>query len=106
MKGDSIVESMTREQILADLQRSFEGYLNEYGADSIGTYEEPGQGGRYYFGCTVKKDDRTFHIHTPFAQQEDGSFTALGNGWTAETDDPKLQDKRGYGDLESALKEI
>ncbi|SEM93507.1 hypothetical protein SAMN05192533_10752 [Mesobacillus persicus] len=96
----------SREEILNDLQRSFETYMNQFNLDDIGIYEEQGQGNTYYIGYTVKKDGRTYHIHTPYHQNEHGGFTSGKKEWTVEPDDPNKEDLSGYDDLESVLRDI
>lgn len=59
----------SREEILNDLQRSFQTYMNQFNLDDIGIFEEQGQGNTYYIGYTVKKDGKTYHIHTPYHQK-------------------------------------
>ena len=43
-----LVNYLSREQIMNELQQSFELYLNKYGIENIGIFEEEGQDDRYY----------------------------------------------------------
>ena len=38
-----------------ELQQSFQPYLNKYGIEAIGIFEEEGQDDRYYLGYTTQR---------------------------------------------------
>lgn len=101
-----MMEHLSREEILNDLQRSFESYINQYDIDDIGIFEEQGENNHYYFGYTVKKGDKTFHIHSPYSQKGNDRFTPEKSSWTIETDNPKDKDVRGYSDLDSVFQNL
>lgn len=105
-KEDLRVEFLSREEILNDLQQLLPTYLDKYNLDDIGIYEEQGQGDVYYIGYTVKKDGKTYHIHTPYHQNEHGELTSHQQSWTAEPDEPNKEDLKGYHDLDSVFRDI
>lgn len=100
------MEYLAREQIIDELQQSFQPYLNQFDLDDIGVFEEAGQGNHYYIGYTAKKDGKTYHIHTPFIKNNKGELAPLNNDWTIETDEPEKNDHHGYTTVESAFREI
>lgn len=100
------MEFLPREQIINELQEPLQSYIEKYGIDDIGIFEEEGQGGHYYFGYTAKKGEKTYHIHAPFRKNDNGELTPIKNEWVIETDDPGVKDRRGFNDLESAFREI
>lgn len=100
------MEYLSRDQIIYDLQQRFETYIEEFGIDDIGIFEEEGQDERYYIGYTVKKNGKTYHIHTPYSKNNYGSLAPIDHEWTVESDDPTGDDRRGYPDLESVMNEI
>jgi hypothetical protein len=100
------VEFLSREEILNDLQQSMSTFINQYNLDDIGLYEEQGQGDVYYMGYTVKKNGKTYHIHTPYHKNEHGQLTSQQKSWTAEPDEPNKEDLKGYTDLESVFQDI
>ncbi|QED48060.1 DUF5634 family protein [Cytobacillus dafuensis] len=100
------MEFLTREQIINDLQKPFQSYLDRFGIEDIGIFEEEGQGDIYYMGYTVKKDGKTYHIHCPFKKNNNGGLTPMKNEWTVETDEPQKEDLEGYHDIESVFREI
>lgn len=99
------MEYLSREEIIQDLQQPFQNYIEEYSIDDIGIFEEQGQDDIYYMGYTVKKDGKTYHIHSTFRKAQEG-LTPINNLWTVEPDDPQGIDVIGYRDIESALREI
>lgn len=103
-KRRAIMEFLSREQIINDLQQPFETYIEKFDIDDIGIFEEQGQDEIYHMGYTVKKDGKTYHIHTPFRKQENG-FTPINNRWTMETDEPDGHDM-SFLDVESIFREI
>lgn len=100
------MDYLSREQIINELQQSFELYIDKFGIENVGIFEEEGQAERYYMGYTVKKDGKTFHIHIPYTKNNNGELAPINKEWTVESDDPKKDDVRGYKDLESVLREI
>lgn len=100
------MEFLSREQIINDLQQTFQTYIAKFGIDDIGVFEEEGQDDRYYVGYTAKKEGKTYHIHTPYLKNNDGGLAPIKNEWTVETDDPEKKDLRGFDNIESAFQEI
>jgi Family of unknown function (DUF5634) len=100
------LEFLTREEILNDLQQSMPTFMNQYNLDDIGLYEEQGQGDVYYMGYTVKKNGKTYHIHTPYHKNESGQLASQQTSWTAEPDEPNKEDLKGYDSLESVFQDI
>jgi len=100
------MEFLAREEILNDLQQSMPAFMNQYNLDDIGLYEEQGQGDVYYMGYTVKKNGKTYHIHTPYHKNEHGQFASQQTSWTAEPDEPNKEDLKGYTSLESVFRDI
>ncbi|WP_318505739.1 DUF5634 family protein [Bacillus sp. T3] len=100
------MEYLSREQIINQLQQSFQPYLQQFGLDDIGVFEEHGQGNQYYIGYSAKKGDKTYHIHTPFMKNNNGELAPLNQNWTVETDEPDRKDHGGYQNVESALRDI
>lgn len=100
------MENLSREQLINNLQTSFESYINQYGIDDIGIFEEEGQDDLYYMGYTIKKDGKTYHIHRPFRKNNNGGLSPIENEWTIESDEPEKTDLKGYHSLDSAFREI
>jgi hypothetical protein len=97
---------LSRDHIIHELQESLETYIEKFGVENIGIFEEEGEDDRYYIGYTATKNGKTYHIHTPFRKNNSGELTPIENEWTIEPDDPEGNDLRGYEDLESAFREI
>ncbi|MED3553167.1 DUF5634 family protein [Cytobacillus praedii] len=100
------MESLPREQLITNMQNSFQTYINQYGVDHIGIFEEEGQDDYYYLGYTVKKAGKTYHIHSPYRKDSHGDLSPIVNEWTIESDEPQKQDLKGYHSLDSALRDI
>ena len=100
------MEFLSREQIIEELQGTLQMYIDEYGIDNIGIFEEEGEDDRYYIGYTATKDGKTYHIHTPFKKDHHGGLIPIEDEWTVEPDEPEGNDLRGYQDLESAFREM
>lgn len=100
------MQFLSRDEIINDLQQSFQTYINKYGLDDIGIFEEEGPGNQYFIGFTAKKAGRTYHIHAPFIKNQNGELTPSQNDWTIESDEPEGKDLHGFNDVESALSEI
>ena len=100
------MEFLSRDQIISELQRNFQTYIDKYGIDNIGIFEEEGQYDRYYIGYTATKDGKTYHIHTPFVKNNLGDLAPIKNQWTVESDEPQKEDLSGYGSLDNAFREI
>lgn len=96
----------SREQIINHLQQSFQIYLNQFEIDDIGIFEEEGQGDQYFLGYTIKKNEKTYHIHTPYIKNHSGALAPSEKGWIVETDNPQGEDLRGFQDIESAFQQI
>ncbi|MDC3415457.1 DUF5634 family protein [Aquibacillus salsiterrae] len=95
----------TRQQLITELQDTFETIIETYDIDAIGIFEEEGQDSNYYVGYTVKKDDKEFFINQPY-KKENNQLALLNQQWTIETDEPSTTDKRVLQNLEDVLKEI
>ncbi len=100
------MEFLSREQIINELQQSFQSYIDKYDIDNIGIFEEEGQDDRYYIGFTVNKNGKTYHIHSSYSKNGKGGLRPVQNEWTVETDDPQKEDLKGYHDLESVFRNI
>lgn len=100
------MQFLSREDIINDLQQSFQNYIDKYGLDDIGIYEEEGPGNQYFIGFTAKKAGRTYHIHAPFIKNQNGELSPSQSDWTIETDEPEGEDYHGFHDPESAFSEI
>ena len=100
------MEYLTREQIINDLQQSYQPYIDKFGIEDIGIFEEEGQDDQYYIGYTARKEGKTYHIHTPFKKNDKGELTPIKSEWTIESDEPERKDIHGFRDIESALREI
>ncbi|GLB59902.1 hypothetical protein NCCP133_20340 [Cytobacillus sp. NCCP-133] len=86
------MEFLPREQIINLLQEPFQLYIDKYGIDDIGIFEEEGQNNQYYLGYTVKKAGKTYHIHSPFIKDDHGGLASAENEWILESDEPKGED--------------
>lgn len=106
MEGRIIVDYQSREQIMNELQQSFQPYLDKYGIEDIGIFEEEGQGDHYYLGYTTRKDGKTYHIHLPFQKNRNNELAPIDSKWTVESDDPQEKDLRGFEDLDHVFREI
>ena len=100
------MEFLSREEIIHELQESFQGIMNQYNIDDIGIFEEEGQGERYYMGYTVKKRGKTYHIHSPYLKNRNGGLSPVQHEWTVESDEPQKEDLKGFHDLESVFRDI
>ena len=106
MEGRILVNYQSREQIMNVLQQSFQPYLNKYGIEDIGIFEEEGPDDRYYLGYTTRKDGKTHHIHLPFQKNSDGGLAAIDRKWTVESDNPQEKDLKDFEDLDHVFREI
>lgn len=100
------MDFLTREQIINELQHSFQPFIDKYDIEDIGVFEEEGQGNHYYLGYTVRKDGRILHIHSPYLKNDDGALTPEKKEWTIEYDEPMEKDLKGFKDIEDAFREI
>jgi Family of unknown function (DUF5634) len=100
------MEFLTREQIINELQESFQPFIDKYEIEDIGVFEEEGQDDHYYLGYTVRKDGKTFHIHSPYVKNQTGALTPEKNEWTVESDDPKEKDIKGFENLDDAFRVV
>jgi Family of unknown function (DUF5634) len=106
LEGRILVDYLSREQIMNELQQSFQPYLNMYGIENIGIFEEEGQDNRYYLGYTTRKDGQTHHIHLPFQKNNDGGLSPMDSKWTVESDNPLEKDLKEFEDLDHVFREI
>lgn len=95
-----------REQLIAELQQSFQSYINQYGIDDIGIFEEEGQDDQYHLGYTIKKEGKTYFIHSSYRKNNSGALAPINNEWTIETDEPQTKDLSGFDTMETALNQI
>jgi hypothetical protein len=100
------MDFLPREQIINALQEPLQSYISKYGIDDIGIFEEEGQDNQYYMGYTVKKEGKTYHIHSPYTKNDNGGLAPIKNEWTVETDEPQKDDRRGFNDLDQAFRVI
>ncbi|WP_077213042.1 DUF5634 family protein [Bacillus dakarensis] len=100
------MDYLSREQIINELQKPLPAYMNQYGIDDIGIFEEEGEDDLYFMGYTINKEGKTYHIHSPYRKGDDGGLTPAKAEWTVESDEPDKKDLQGYQDIESALREI
>ncbi|MBO1513031.1 DUF5634 family protein [Metabacillus bambusae] len=100
------MDFLSREQIINELQDSFQPIINKYGIEDIGIFEEEGQDKHYYLGYTVRKEGKTYHIHSPYLKNNHGGLSPEKNEWTIESDEPAKKDLKGFKGLEDALREI
>jgi hypothetical protein len=97
---------LPREQIINELKDSFQPFIDKYGIEDIGVFEEEGQENHYHLGYTVRKEDKIYHIHSPFLKNNEGGLSPEKKEWTIESDEPDVEDLRGFKELEDALREI
>ncbi|MFS0823196.1 DUF5634 family protein [Bacillus sp. 1P02SD] len=100
------MDYLSREQIMNELQQSFRPYLNKYGIEDIGIFEEEGQGDRYFLGYTTQKDGKIYHIHLPFQKMNDDRLAPIDSKWTVESDNPQEKDLKEFKDLDHVFREI
>ncbi|MBS4177747.1 DUF5634 family protein [Lederbergia citrea] len=100
------MEFLSREQIINELQQSFQPYIEKFDLDGIGIFEEEGKDNRYYLGYTAEKDGKTYHVHIPYIKNNSGALAPVETEWTVESDDPRDEDRRGYNDVESIFRTL
>jgi hypothetical protein len=100
------MDFLSREQIINELQDTFQPFINKYGIEDIGIFEEEGQDNHYYLGYTVRKEGKTYHIHSPYLKNNHGGLSPERKEWTIESDEPDRKDLKGFKGLEDALREI
>ncbi|MBB6454930.1 hypothetical protein HNQ94_003419 [Salirhabdus euzebyi] len=100
------MNNLSREQLINEIQDSFVTLMDQYDIDEIGIFEEEGQENQYYLGYTVRKDGKAYMIHHPYQKNRQGELTPLSDEWTVETDEPDLEDKRGYDNLDEVFNEL
>jgi hypothetical protein len=100
------MEFLSREQIINELQNSFQPFIDKYGIEDIGVFEEEGQDNHYYLGYTVRKEGKTYLIHSPYLKNQSGGLAPEKKEWTVESDDPEGKDLKGFKELEDALRDI
>ncbi|WP_299094079.1 DUF5634 family protein [uncultured Metabacillus sp.] len=100
------MDFLPREQIINELQDSFQPLITKYGIEDIGIFEEEGQDQHYFLGYTVRKDGKTYHVYSPFIKNQTGGLAPEKREWTIETDDPMNKDLKGYKQLEDAFRDI
>lgn len=95
-----------REEIIRDLQQSFQPLITKYGIEDIGVFEEQGQKDLYHMGYTIRKEGKTYMVHTPYIKNEEGQLAHGNDEWTIETDEPNTEDISGFKKLDEALRSI
>lgn len=100
------MEFIPREQVMSELQQSLQTYIQQFDIDAIGIFEEQGEGDHYYLGYTVTKGEKTYHIHLPYVKNNEGGLSPAKNEWTIESDDPQVQDERGYSNIEEVFNHL
>ncbi|WP_026561254.1 DUF5634 family protein [Bacillus sp. J37] len=95
-----------RDEVINDLQKAFQPLISKYDIEDIGVFEEQGQKDQYHMGYTIRKDGKTFMVHTPYLKNESGQLLAANNEWTVETDEPNSKDVNGYKGLDEALRSL
>jgi hypothetical protein len=100
------MEFLPRAQIINELQEPFQSYIQKFGIDDIGIFEEEGEKDLYHMGYTVNKSGNTYHIHRAYRKDDNGGLAPDMHEWTVESDDPEKEDIGGYKDLESVFKSI
>ncbi|PMC34119.1 hypothetical protein CJ195_24480 [Bacillus sp. UMB0899] len=95
-----------RDKVIKDLQQAFQPLIEQYGIEDIGVFEEQGQKNQYHMGYTIRKDGKTYMVHTPYFKNELGQLSAGNSEWTVETDEPSSEDIGGYKGLDEALRSL
>ncbi len=95
-----------REDMISELQNSFQSLINKYQFEDIGVFEEQGQHDSYHLGYTIRKNGKTFMVHTPYIKNQDGQLAYGKEQWTIETDEPNTKDVSGFHNLDEALRTI
>ncbi|MFB4162230.1 DUF5634 family protein [Alteribacillus sp. JSM 102045] len=97
------MEFIPRDQLINELQDSFQPLMEKYNIDNIGVFEEEGQDNTYYVGYTVRKDGKVYMVHLPYTKNVDGHLARAPGGWMVETDEPSNLDVAGYDDLDEVF---
>lgn len=95
-----------REEVIRDLQKAFQPLIRQYDIEDIGVFEEQGQKNQYHIGYTIRKDGKTYMVHTPYLANKNGHLSASNGVWTIETDEPTSKDLTGYKALDEALRSL
>lgn len=105
-KDDKIMEYTNRDEVIKDLQQAFQPLMDKYEIEDIGVFEEQGQKNQYHIGYTIRKEGKTYMVHTPYLKNENGQLTPSNDEWTVETDEPNLEDRSGYKGIDEALRSL
>jgi hypothetical protein len=100
------MEFIPREQLIDDIQDSFQPIIEKYNVDDIGVFEEEGQDDYYYVGYTVRKNGKVYMVHLPFQKNSEGHLAPAKQEWTVETDEPTEADGEGYDNLDEVFQNI
>jgi len=106
MKGAMMMEYTNRDDVVRELQQSFQPLMTKYGIEDIGVFEEQGQKDIYHMGYTIRKEGKTYMIHTPYLKNEEGQLAPGKDLWTVETDEANTDDVSGFDNLDDALQSI
>jgi hypothetical protein len=94
----------SREDILQNLQASFQTMMDKYDLDDIGIYEEEGPENRYFIGYTVRTDGKVYMINGPYVKNEKEELAVQEETWTIQTDEG--EESEGYKNLEEVFLHI
>ncbi|TXC89337.1 hypothetical protein FS935_17845 [Metabacillus litoralis] len=100
------MDNNSRESVINELQNSFEHLMTKYNIEDIGVFEEEGAKDLYHMGYTIRKDGKSYMVHTPYIKKDDGRLENSDSEWTIETDEPTSEDVSGFKGLDEALKSI
>lgn len=100
------MEYSNRNEVIQELQQSFQSLMTKYGIEDIGVFEEQGQKDLYHMGYTIRKEGKTYMVHTPYVKNEDGQLASGNDEWTIETDEPDTKNVSGFKELDEALRSL
>ncbi|HZH58551.1 MAG TPA: DUF5634 family protein [Metabacillus sp.] len=100
------MEYTTRDKVIRDLQQAFQPLMDKYEIEDIGVFEEQGQNNQYHMGYTIRKEGKTYMVHTPYLKNENGQLKPGNDEWTVETDEPNSKDLSGFKEIDDALRSL
>ena len=100
------MEYTNRDEVIKNLQQAFQPLISKYDIEDIGVFEEQGEKNQYHLGYTIRRDGKTYMVHTPYLKNEIGQLSASNSEWTVETDEPNSKDVNGYKELDDALRSL
>ncbi|MDL4840707.1 DUF5634 family protein [Aquibacillus rhizosphaerae] len=95
-----------REELITNLQETFQSLMETYDLDEIGMFEEEGPENQYFIGYTIKKDDKAYMIHQQFNKNDSDKLALIEEKWAIETDEPQQLDKHNFMSLDEAFNKI